>query len=91
MSISSTGLSDWELGPLVVSPKIAGHMLSCGLTKIYELIGSRAGVVLGWALAPDHDQINQGTHRTTARNSRELATRAQGLFGIPSQCGEEAT
>ena len=41
MSISSTGLSDWEFGPLAVSPKTAGHMLACGLTKIYELIDSQ--------------------------------------------------
>jgi hypothetical protein len=34
----STGLSDLEFGPLVVSPKKAAIMLDCGLTKIYQLI-----------------------------------------------------
>jgi hypothetical protein len=34
----STGLSDSELGPLVVSPKKAAIMLDCGLTRVYQLI-----------------------------------------------------
>jgi excisionase family DNA binding protein len=40
MSVPSTGLSDWEFGPLAVSPRAAAVMSGCGLTKIYELIAS---------------------------------------------------
>jgi hypothetical protein len=42
MSVTSTGLSDYEFGPLVVSPKKAAIMLDCGLTKIYQLIDAGA-------------------------------------------------
>jgi excisionase family DNA binding protein len=38
MNIQSTGLSDDE--PLVVSPRTACRMLSCGLTRLYELLGT---------------------------------------------------
>jgi hypothetical protein len=41
MSITSTGLSDSEFGPLAVKPKKACHMLDCGITRLYELIGAR--------------------------------------------------
>jgi hypothetical protein len=40
MSISSTGLSDWEFGPLVVKPKIAWKMLNCSNTHGYELLAA---------------------------------------------------
>jgi hypothetical protein len=40
MSVPSTGLSDWEFGPLAVSPRVAAVMCGCGITKIYDLIGS---------------------------------------------------
>ena len=39
MSIHSMGLGDGE--PLVVSPRTACRMLSCGLTRLYELIAAR--------------------------------------------------
>jgi hypothetical protein len=38
MSITSTGLSDYEFGPLVVRPKKAAAMLACGITQLYVLI-----------------------------------------------------
>jgi excisionase family DNA binding protein len=41
MSITSTGLSDSEFGPLVVKPKVACRMLACGITRLYALIGAR--------------------------------------------------
>jgi hypothetical protein len=40
MSIPSTGLSDWQLGPLVVKPKIAWRMLNCSNTRGYELLAA---------------------------------------------------
>jgi hypothetical protein len=40
MSIQSTGLSEWEVGPLVVKPKIAWKMLACSNTRGYELLNS---------------------------------------------------
>ena len=40
MSICSTGLSDRELGPLVVKPKIAWKMLQCSNTRGYELLAA---------------------------------------------------
>ena len=40
MSIGSTGLSDWEFGPLVVKPKTAWKMLSCSNTRGYELLAA---------------------------------------------------
>jgi len=40
MSIQSTGLSDWEVGPLVVKPKTAWKMLACGNTRGYELLNA---------------------------------------------------
>ena len=40
MSICSTGLSDWEFGPLVVKPKLAWKMLQCSNTRGYELINA---------------------------------------------------
>ena len=45
MSVPSTGPSDHErrgggesVEPLVVSPKVASRMLSCGLTRFYEIL-----------------------------------------------------
>ena len=40
MPIPSTGLSDWEVGPLVVKPKIAWKMLACSNTRGYELLNA---------------------------------------------------
>ena len=40
MSISSTDPSDWQLGPLVVKPKIAWRMLNCSNTRGYELLAA---------------------------------------------------
>jgi hypothetical protein len=40
MSIQNTGLSDWEVGPLVVKPKIAWKMLACSNTRGYELLNA---------------------------------------------------
>jgi hypothetical protein len=40
MSICSTGLSDRDLGPLVVKPKIAWQMLQCSNTRGYELLAA---------------------------------------------------
>jgi hypothetical protein len=40
MLVPSLGLSDWEFGPLAVSPRVAAVMSDCGLTRIYELIDS---------------------------------------------------
>ena len=40
MSISNTGPSDWQLGPLVVKPKIAWMMLNCSNTGGYELLAA---------------------------------------------------
>jgi hypothetical protein len=40
MSIPSTGLSDWEVGRLVVKPKAAWKMLSCSNTRGYELLAA---------------------------------------------------
>jgi hypothetical protein len=40
MSIQSTGLSDWEVGPLVVKPKTAWKMLACSNTRGYELLNA---------------------------------------------------
>jgi excisionase family DNA binding protein len=40
MSISSTGLSDWEFGRLLVKPKEACRLLACGNTRLYELISA---------------------------------------------------
>jgi hypothetical protein len=40
MSICSTGLSDWEFGPLVVKPKLAWKMLQCSNTRGYELLNA---------------------------------------------------
>jgi hypothetical protein len=39
-SIPSTGLGDDER--LVVSPRLARHMLDCGNTRLYELLNSKA-------------------------------------------------
>jgi hypothetical protein len=40
MSISSTGPSDWDLGPLVVKPKVAWMMIQCSNTRGYELLAA---------------------------------------------------
>jgi hypothetical protein len=40
MSIQNTGLSDWEVGPLVVKPKAAWRMLACSNTRGYELLNA---------------------------------------------------
>jgi len=40
VSISSTDPSDWQLGPLVVKPKIAWRMLNCSNTRGYELLAA---------------------------------------------------
>jgi excisionase family DNA binding protein len=40
MSPQRTGLSDWEVGPLPVKPKIAWKMLGCSNTRGYELIAA---------------------------------------------------
>jgi len=40
MSITSTGLSDWQFGPLVVKPKVAWAMLQCSNTRGYELLAA---------------------------------------------------
>ena len=40
MSIPSTGLSDWQFGPLVVKPKVAWAMLQCSNTRGYELLAA---------------------------------------------------
>ena len=40
MSISSTGLSDWEGTPLIVKPKVAWKMLNCSNTRGYELLAA---------------------------------------------------
>jgi hypothetical protein len=40
MSISNTGPSDWDLGPLVVKPKTAWRMLQCSHTRGYELLAT---------------------------------------------------
>jgi hypothetical protein len=40
MSISSTGPSDWQLGPLVVKPKIAWRILNCSNTRGYQLLAA---------------------------------------------------
>jgi excisionase family DNA binding protein len=40
MSICSTGLSDFEFGPLVVKPRDACRLLSCGITRLYELLAA---------------------------------------------------
>jgi hypothetical protein len=40
MSITSTGLSDWEGAPLVVKPKAAWKLLACSNTRGYELIAA---------------------------------------------------
>jgi hypothetical protein len=39
MSVSA-GLSEWELGPLVVKPKTAWKMLACSNTRGYELLAT---------------------------------------------------
>ncbi len=31
---------DTEMNPLVVSPKIACHLLNCGLTRLYQLVAA---------------------------------------------------
>jgi hypothetical protein len=41
MSQMSTGLSDSEVGPLVVRPAQAAIMLSCGITQVYALINTK--------------------------------------------------
>jgi hypothetical protein len=40
MSTQSGGLSDWEMGPLVVKPKTAWKMLACSNTRGYELLNA---------------------------------------------------
>jgi hypothetical protein len=40
MSIGSTGLSNWEVAPLVVKPKTAWKMLACSNTRGYELLNA---------------------------------------------------
>jgi hypothetical protein len=40
MSIQSTGLSNWEVGPLIVKPKTAWKMLACSNTRGYELLNA---------------------------------------------------
>jgi hypothetical protein len=40
MSTPSTGLSDWQFGPLVVKPKVAWAMLQCSNTRGYELLAA---------------------------------------------------
>jgi hypothetical protein len=42
MPQTNTPLSDNEYGPLVVSPKGMAIMLSCSLTRTYEIINAQA-------------------------------------------------
>jgi hypothetical protein len=40
MFSQSTHLPNWEVGPLIVKPKIAWKMLACSNTRGYELLNS---------------------------------------------------
>jgi hypothetical protein len=40
MSVQCARPNDWEVGPLLVKPKIAWKMLGCSNTRGYELLNS---------------------------------------------------
>jgi hypothetical protein len=65
MSFQSTGLSDWEAGPVVVKPKIAWKMLACSNTRGYELLA--AGELISFLDGRSRKIIVESIHRYIAR------------------------
>ena len=73
MSISSTGLSDYErrgrgghIKPLVVSPREACRMLGCGLTRLYEILPELESYLDGKVRRITVDSIEQRVARKLA-------------------------
>jgi hypothetical protein len=65
MSIQSTRLSDWEVGPLLVKPKTAWKMLGCGNTHGYALL--KAGELVSFLDGRSRKITVDSIHRYIAR------------------------
>jgi hypothetical protein len=83
MSICSTGLSDWEFGPLLVKPKAACRMLACGNTRLYELLNAgelesildgRSRKIITKSIFAYIEKRLALTHRTDEEPERPLCT-----------------